>query len=273
MSTFLRNRFSIETNNYANFNPGTTTAQRFKDYERILDADNYYPLDNTELTRLNSEQSYGSTNFPEFEESSFIETGNSNIDISNIAGEGISSETVPLLEGSKSIGSTLTSVGTPGLLATGTLIGTGLGIGIKKIVDNISTHGAVLPGSEYIGPGNPMPISAAKDKADQIAKSHDDDYLKAINYKPKSNMPTFTDQEIHDHFKKLIQTADEKANGRYCVKDTKTFWKGKEKEFSITLTRKSPIMKKVNLLFLEVFEKLQEKGADLRSSASSHNFY
>ncbi|GFR07578.1 uncharacterized protein TNCT_481971 [Trichonephila clavata] len=214
MSNFIRNRFSIETNNYANFNPGTTNAQRFADYERILDADNYYPLSETELTLLNSEQSYGSTNFPELqEETSFIDSGNTVIDMSNVT-EGISSESTPLLEGAKvggKIGSTLTSVGTPGLLATGTLIGTGLGIGIKKVVDSVKKHGAVLPGSEYIGPGNPMPIGAAKDTADQIAKSHDDDYDKASKWRPKSNIPKFTDQEIHDHFEKLIQTADAKA--------------------------------------------------------------
>ncbi|GBM18367.1 hypothetical protein AVEN_22219-1 [Araneus ventricosus] len=61
MSEFLRNRFSLETNNYAHFNRGTVTDQRFKDYTRLVDQDNYEPLDNNELNRLNSEQEYGST--------------------------------------------------------------------------------------------------------------------------------------------------------------------------------------------------------------------
>ncbi|GFR06397.1 capsid protein VP1 [Trichonephila clavata] len=210
MSNFVRNRFSVETNNYAHFRPGTTVEQRFNDYERLLDADNYYPLSERDVNKLNSEQSFGESNFPELqEETSFIEPGNDTvIDMSTV------SETTPLLEtaaaGAKGIGSAL-SVGTPGVLATGTLIGTGLGIGIKKLVDRVSEKGAVLPGSEYIGPGNPMPIGAAKNKADQIAKSHDDDYDKASKWRPSSKMPRFSDRMIHNKFEELVRTADDKA--------------------------------------------------------------
>ncbi|GFR12986.1 uncharacterized protein TNCT_283551 [Trichonephila clavata] len=107
MSNFIRNRFSIETNNYAHFRPGTTVEQRFNDYERVLDADNYYPLSESDVNRLNSEQSFGESNFPELqEETSFIETGNDTvIDMSNV------SESTPLLDtaagGAKGIGSVL----------------------------------------------------------------------------------------------------------------------------------------------------------------------
>lgn len=211
MSNFIRNRFSIETNNYANFRPGTTVEQRFHDYERLLDADNYYPLSESDVNRLNAEQQFGESNFPELQqETSFIEPGNDTvIDLSNV------SESTPLLDtagaGAKGIGSTIASVGTPGVLATGTLIGTGLGIGIKKLVDRVTEKGAVLPGSEFIGPGNPMPIGAAKDKADQIAKSHDDDYAKASVWRPPSKMPRYSDRMIHKKFDELIQTADDTA--------------------------------------------------------------
>lgn len=42
-----------------------------------------------------------------------------------------------------------------------------------KLVDTVQEHGLTLPGSEYIGPGNQVPISAAKSPQDQVAKEHD----------------------------------------------------------------------------------------------------
>ncbi|GFR12977.1 uncharacterized protein TNCT_283511 [Trichonephila clavata] len=60
---------------------------------------------------------------------------------------------------------------------------------------------------------------------------------------------------------------------KHCEREPKTFWKGKEKEFSVTLSRRSPLMSMVNKLYLNVFEDLQKRGADLRNSASSHSFF
>ncbi|GFR12983.1 hypothetical protein TNCT_283541 [Trichonephila clavata] len=56
-----------------------------------------------------------------------------------------------------------------------------------------------------------MPIGAAKDKADQIAKSHDDAYETASKWRPASKMPRYSDRMIHNKFEELIQTADEQA--------------------------------------------------------------
>lgn len=42
--------------------------------------------------------------------------------------------------------------------------------------------GFLLPGHNYLGPGNPLENGPVKNKADQIAKEHDHQYNKA-NYK------------------------------------------------------------------------------------------
>lgn len=50
---------------------------------------------------------------------------------------------------------------------------------IHEIVQNHSHHGGItLPHSEFIGPGNIVPVSAAKTPEDQVAKEHDLEYKK-----------------------------------------------------------------------------------------------
>ncbi|GIX77743.1 hypothetical protein CDAR_303441 [Caerostris darwini] len=141
MPAGLRHRFSTETNNLPHFNRGSTTAQRFKDYERLLDANNYEELSNYDINRLNSEQ-YGSTNFEEYythhEETSFIEQTGSDINTLSEATETTrlvnnSGPSITRGGGSTGLSGSLSlPVGNTGLAVTGLSIGTGLGIGVKK---------------------------------------------------------------------------------------------------------------------------------------------
>ncbi|KAF8789724.1 Large T antigen like protein [Argiope bruennichi] len=57
-------------------------------------------------------------------------------------------------------------------------------------------------------------------------------------------------------------------DGKYCAKDPEKFWRGKEKEFDVTLNRRHPVMKEINKVFLQVYDHLQ----DLRVSAKQHPF-
>ena len=78
------------------------------------------------------------------------------------------------------------AIGTGGTVATGILGGSvaaiGTGIAAKKLYDRVSERGAVLPNSEFIGPGNPIHIGAAKNPSEQAAKEHDINYTNLINY-------------------------------------------------------------------------------------------
>nr|QVW56806.1 MAG: putative structural protein [Phylloscopus fuscatus parvoviridae sp.] len=203
MAEGLRHRFSIETNNYGSFNEGTTVEQRFRDYNRLLDANNYEELSNYDVNRLNSEQHFGETNFQEYYPT---ETGNDLNSLSNV------NDRTPLIDSSSGVsgGSGISSalpVGNTGLAVTGLTIATGLGVGIKELVDRTNKKGYVLPNSEFIGPGNPMPIGAARDKADQIAKSHDSAYEQV--YKEVNSDLTEGEQAIY--FANLIKHADNVA--------------------------------------------------------------
>lgn len=111
-------------------------------------------------------------------------------------------DTTPLLEGA-AVGTTTLGAGTASTAATtaGTfLLGGGAAVvgGIAtKIFDNgRSGKGYVLPNSEYIGPGNPIPISATRNSADQAAKVHDAGY-RDIN----------PNKDHHEQIKKLDKEA------------------------------------------------------------------
>lgn len=78
--------------------------------------------------------------------------------------------------GATLIGGSTSVLGTGGSIATGVLAGTavaGAGVVAKKLYDRTQEKGLTLPGSEFIGPGNPIPIGAAKNPTEQIAKDHD----------------------------------------------------------------------------------------------------
>ncbi|GFX22417.1 uncharacterized protein TNCV_3600491 [Trichonephila clavipes] len=204
MSDGLRHRFSVETNNLPNFNRGTVYDQRFRDYERLLDANNYESMSEIDLTRLNSEQHFGETNFPEYyprntTDTSFIEPSNSNFLPPN--------ENTPLLEPTQPGPNSSGSSGGGRSSTSGTLSGIGNAINTALPVGKT---GLFVTGSTLatgVGPLNPMPIGAARDKADQIAKVHDDAYVKA-SYNVPQNL-SVADQE--KEFKSLIEKSDARA--------------------------------------------------------------
>lgn len=97
-------------------------------------------------------------------------------------------------------GGATSAVGTAGTAATGILAGTlaaGGAYGAKKLIDRVSEKGAVLPNSEYIGPGNPIPIGAAKNPSEQIAKEHD---LAYTNAKTHSDVQS-ADRDAYTRFR------------------------------------------------------------------------
>lgn len=119
-------------------------------------------------------------------------------------------ETTGLLEGATIGGATLgggsaatsavasgvgTAVGTVALGGGAAILGGTLG---KVIESGWSGKGYVLPGSEYIGPGNPIHIGPARNPADQVAREHDLGYQDLLNKPP-------------DDFHKAVQDLDNKA--------------------------------------------------------------
>ncbi|GFU19403.1 hypothetical protein NPIL_31581 [Nephila pilipes] len=129
----LRHRFSLETINLSNFGEGSVYDRCFQDYRRILDANNY-----EELTRRPINE-----NTPLLDHSGGSSSGGNSNGGTNVLSK---------------IGSTVNTalpVGKAGLIATGATLATGLGIGIKKLVDRTDKKGYVLPHSEFIGPDNP----------------------------------------------------------------------------------------------------------------------
>jgi hypothetical protein len=75
---------------------------------------------------------------------------------------------------------------------------------VKMVGDVAKGKGLVLPGSNYIGPGNPM-NRPVKSKGDALAKKHDEDYdryLKA-GYSKKKVYAGFSDAD-----KKLMKKSD-----------------------------------------------------------------
>lgn len=115
-------------------------------------------------------------------------------------------DTTPLLEGATLGTATLgagevAATSSTAATAAGTLLLGGgaaiVGGVVTKIIDNgRSGKGFVLPNSEYIGPGNPIPIGAARDSADQAAKVHDAGYR---DIDP--------DKDHHEQVKKLDEEA------------------------------------------------------------------
>lgn len=128
-------------------------------------------------------------------------------------------ESAPLLGtaagGTALLGGAGSALGTGGSLATGilgaTIIGAGA-YGIKKLSDRAETKGYTLPNSEYIGPGNPIPIGAAKNPTEQIAKDHDLAYSNAkthsdVQSADKDAYTKFRDQyhKSGDYYAKIAQ--------------------------------------------------------------------
>lgn len=98
-------------------------------------------------------------------------------------------EYTPLL-GHHSVSAT-TGLFTGATLAVGAAVAGVVGA-IPNLYKRTKEKGLVLPNSEFIGPGNPVPIGAARTEQDQIAKDHD------LAYKRKHSTLEEHSQYIHD---------------------------------------------------------------------------
>lgn len=121
-------------------------------------------------------------------------------------------ESTALLEGAAGTAATLGTGIAEGTSSVGTVVGTTLlgggaaivGGTISKILDNAQKgKGYVLPNSEFIGPGNPIPIGAARNSADQTAKIHDAGYRDLLENPPKKQ------KTFHEAVQKLDNEAIE----------------------------------------------------------------
>lgn len=108
------------------------------------------------------------------------------------SGLGVSSETVPLL-GAAAGNSVLGGASTSGLGIGAGIAGVGaaagLGYAAKVATDYVDERGAVLPGSDYIGPGNPIYEGPAKSIEDQIARDHDLGYSEVLYRAQREKWP------------------------------------------------------------------------------------
>jgi len=160
--------FSLETNNLPIPEPyqGNILRNRFNRWKHIRNI-------------INGRQDY-----------QLLEPNNEDVAI-DIPAEETVNELTPLigegLAGTVTTGAAAAATATTdGIIAgaaaatAGAAIVGGIGYGIHKLTERTKEKGLVLPKSEYIGPGNPIPISAAKSKPDQIAKDHDVGYANLI---------------------------------------------------------------------------------------------
>ena len=211
--------FSRQTNNLPanNTNKLRNRLQRWRTwrrnhpYEEILD-----PEANRQVNREEWTQETYQENPP-------MEEGFEEVELENLAPEteitediaetaidiGEIGETTGLLEGAGLGAATLGGSATTSALGSGvgTAVGTlALGGGaavlggtVGKVLESgWSGKGYVLPGSEYIGPGNPIQIGPARNPADQVAREHDLGYQDLLNKPPED-------------FHKAVQDLDNKA--------------------------------------------------------------
>lgn len=106
-------------------------------------------------------------------------------------------ETTPLLGSAAAVGNTGAAIGT-------VVGGLGLAAGAGYLANKISRDGAVLPGSEYIGPGNPIREGPARHPADQIARDHDIGYETALR---EAKAKGFTKKQFEEEISKLDNKA------------------------------------------------------------------
>nr|QTE04089.1 MAG: putative structural protein [Tarsiger cyanurus ambidensovirus] len=188
--------FSIDTNNLPFPNHDSKLRNRFNQWKN-----RFNPIRRPQYERIPDSQ-------PEIQETEFDTPEDTRIQIEpdpveiDIPLE--LAESTPLLGtaagGGALLGGTGSALGTGGTAATGILGATVLGAGaygVKKLVDRAETKGYTLPESEYIGPGNPIPIGAAKNPSEQIAKEHD---LAYTNAKTHSDVQS-ADREAYTKFR------------------------------------------------------------------------
>lgn len=99
-------------------------------------------------------------------------------------------ESVPLLATTSASGiSGASAAAGAGAIATGLA----LGAGSSALVDRIKAKGAVLPGTDYVGPGNPINIDAPRSAVDVIAKEHDIGYA---DFQQRAESGEISEQEF-----------------------------------------------------------------------------
>lgn len=118
------------------------------------------------------------------------------------------SETVPLL--GTAAGGTVS--GTSGLVAGAGAIAGGLAAGgiTASVVNRIKEKGAVLPGTDYVGPGNSISIDAPRHESDAIAKDHDVGYQEAVRTATAHSTDALRGSQF-ETFKNTIRNLDESA--------------------------------------------------------------
>lgn len=185
--------FSLQTNNLPNRN----LRNRFMRWRQWTRRHPYQPILDEEAQReINADEWETEINQDEYEninEDTTIEIAEDAPLLGNTTGIATG---IGVGIGGSSISAGTAAAGI-GLAGAGVLAGGLYGI-YKRGQEG---EGYVLPNSEYIGPGNPVPVGAAKNSADQVAKDHD------VEYGHISNNKKLTNQE----FKQKVIDADNTA--------------------------------------------------------------
>lgn len=158
------------------------------------------PSEGTELRqrRPTSTTTQTRPDAPSVEESNFGGLSRSHVP----SGSGSSASLLPRTLPNPTVGVNPVAVG-----AAGAVVGLAAG-GIISSAVKLRNEGATLPGSDYIGPGNPIHIDAPKDEADAIAKEHDVEYDRILRYAQTHDI-TYTD------FVNQIRAADKVAQDKF----------------------------------------------------------
>lgn len=202
----LRNRFSRWKN-----------WRRHHPYEEILDEEA-----NREINRSEWQTESYQENPPIDEGFEEIPLEDLNVPIEDTIIEiGDVSDLTPLIEGAGVGGAGIG--GSIGSTSTGTALGTValgggaavIGAGVSSAINRLSSgKGFVLPGSDYIGPGNDIHIGPARSEADQVAKEHDIEYDR-LSKNPFKKQKTFheavgeSDERAIEGFDKAYQNSGE----------------------------------------------------------------
>lgn len=114
----------------------------------------------------------------------------------------VSSETAPLLGASTASASGTASTVTGALAAVGGALAVG---GLSAaVINRIKEKGATLPGSDYVGPGNPINIDAPRHASDAIAKEHDVGYQSIID---RAHRGELSEEEFATNIEQLDEHA------------------------------------------------------------------
>lgn len=111
-------------------------------------------------------------------------------------------ETSPLLPGAASGGIASATGGASTLATAGGLVGAALGAGAltTSIANRYQNKGLVLPGTDYVGPGNKINIDAPRSGSDAIAKEHDIGYERIQALAARGDL---TEREFAEHIEQL----------------------------------------------------------------------